>query len=295
MTGNTTTCVECPETIGVGPSGCRLVGRAIAGCAVVDSGLCAECVEGLYTNFTECVPCGDDVRRCTNTTALLCADMTTPDAAECTPTEDPNITALFMNHAVRCADFTTPDDAECVTNDDMLCVETRDGDCIMCNNATLADECTREEEWTTLASTRSPLVCRDDAFFSNGTCVACVELYGGACSVCNERGCIDCGDEHVVLDGMCRVGAFCAGTDGRLCTSCIEGSIPFNATDCAPAGDCAVYEDGTCVRCVEPRVVQPDGTCAESEDCVVHHDGVCLRCADGMYADGSGVCRCLFS
>ena len=126
MSGETSTCVECPETIGVGESGCRLLGRTIDGCKRVDYGLCAECVEWMYSAFTECVGCGDDVRRCTNTTALLCEDTAIPDAAKCKPTDDQHITALWKNHAVKCVDFTTPDGAACVPNTDM-CVETRGG------------------------------------------------------------------------------------------------------------------------------------------------------------------------
>ena len=126
MSGGTSTCVECPERIGVGESGCRLLGRTIDGCKRVDYGLCAECVEGMYNAFTECIACGDDVCQCTNTTALLCEDTVIPDAATCRPTDDQHITALWKNHAVKCVDFTTPDGAACVPNTDM-CVETRGG------------------------------------------------------------------------------------------------------------------------------------------------------------------------
>ena len=135
--------------------------RGIAGCAVVNYGLCSECVEGMYSAFTECLACGDDVWRCTDTTALLCEDTAAPDAAKCKPTDDQHITALWKNSAVKCADFTSPDGAACTPNDDM-CVETRGSVCVTFNNATLVAssgaECVRDEEWTALSSTYSPLV-----------------------------------------------------------------------------------------------------------------------------------------
>ena len=292
MSGETSTCVECPETIGVGPSGCRLVGRGIAGCAVVDYGLCSECVEWMYSAFTECLACGDDVCRCTNTTALLCADAHVPDAAVCTPTDDKHITALWKNHAVKCADFTSPDGAACTPNDD-TCVETRGGVCITCNNATLVAssgaECVRDEAWTALSSTHSPLVCGDRAFFSSGTCVSCTNLYGGACSVCDERGCIDCGGAHVVEGGICRSGALCSSTDGRMCTSCEDGAVPFNATDCTALGDCVVFEDGVCVKCADGLALV-NGTCQREPGCIEWSDDRCLRCKPGMYESGN-VCE----
>ena len=139
----------------------------------------------MYSNLTACLGCGDDVRRCTNTTAILCADAHVPDAAVNTPTDDPRVTTLSMNHAVKCTDFTTPETVVCTTNY-ALCVETRWGLSITCNNATLDGECVRKEEWTWHTSTHSPLVCGSDAFFRTArACRARSCMAGSAVSATN--------------------------------------------------------------------------------------------------------------
>ena len=103
------------------------------------------------------------------------------------------------------------------------------------------------------------------------------------CWTCDDVGCRDCGDEHVLENGLCRVGDRCTKSDGMSCVECADGFILFNATDCALTDECVRYEDGACVQCVGEHIAPINGTCEVEEHCVDWHDDRCKRCEPGMY------------
>ena len=256
---------------------------------------CFTCPEGSFGDTNECADCGG-ARRCADTTDhLLCHDNSLVVNSRCTPSTQQDSTCIVNNHVVKCADthFASGEVCgECPTS----CALCTDGvsPCSVCTAGTSLTQGGCVEIANATAQAHNGAVACDDAFVPDAErgCVLCSSVFAG-CARCSAGGCLSCAPDSVFENGVCRRGAQCGASNGTACTSCVEGAVPLNATDCAPAGGCVVYEDGRCVMCAEPLVPLPDGTCAESGDCTVHNGGVCLRCGPGNFADANGICQCL--
>ena len=254
---------------------------------------CFTCPEGTFVGTNECVDCGG-ARRCVSEPKhLLCVDNELLASSKCTLSTQDDTLFVTNNHAVKCTETHFADGASC-GQCPVLCASCNNGSsCSVCaagSSQSPDGACATIDN--AIAQTHNGALACDEPFFVADTgCVPCGDLFGAGCKVCSAHECLSCSPNNVLENGVCRQGDTCQTSDGTACTSCVDGTVSFNATDCVPAGGCALFEVGKCVHCVEPSVLQADGTCAESETCVIRSDGLCLRCADGTFADENGICR----
>ena len=204
---------------------------------------------------------------------------------------------ITNNHAVKCNANSFPSGESCDTCPQM-CVSCKNvSSCDICSEGTSLSSdglCVVFEDATTQTH-NGAVACTNASLVVDTACEPCSAVFGAGCELCTANECLSCTSDFVLEDGVCRRGKMCEMTDGTVCTSCVNGAIPFNATDCVASDDCAVYIDGTCVTCVEEYVRLPNGTCAAADNCTVHNGGGCLRCADGMFPDAGDTCHCLES
>ena len=228
-------------------------------------------------------------------THLLCADSAILDGSQCAKSTRQDSIIVTNNHIVKCVGRRFADGTSCGE-----CPSS----CLLCRNNTVCDICAAGtslsldgacvilENATT--QTHTGAVSCDKSFFLMGvSCVPCSSVFGVGCVLCSEHECISCDEDFVLDDGVCRKGGKCESSNGRVCVSCVSGTVRFNATDCVSSSDCAVYDDGVCVQCMKQLVPLTDGTCVESGGCLIYGDGVCLRCSPGMFLSKSGICKSL--
>ena len=290
-------CVACDDKVAIGAT-CNVMkdGDGDENCMFDEKGLCYECVEGMHATLDGCASC-DGAQRCVNNAShLLCSDSSTLVGSLCTPLTEHDALLITNNHALKCSETHFADGDVCGGCTD-LCVSCTDtSSCSVCAAGTsLAKDGKCAALENAAVQTHNGAVACDDAFVpdKDRQCVSCSAVFGTECRLCSAHECLACNTDLVLDGGVCRKGDKCQTGDGTVCTSCASGSVHFNATDCVPASDCAVYVDGRCIQCVEPNVLLSDGSCTVSKECTDVGDGVCLRCTWGMFADEDGVCHCL--
>ena len=268
-------------------------GATDTNCVSSAKGLCFECVEEMYSVLDGCAACGE-AQRCVNAERhLLCRDSALLVASQCAQSAQQNALLVVNNHAVKCGEGYYADGETCGECTSSCAMCHNGSSCSICDNTTLqsSDDTCAPLGNAVVQTHTGAVACLDGFFAVDMGCVACDSVFGDGCVSCSAHECLSCKEEFVLAGGICRKGDLCATANGTACTSCADGAVHFNATDCAPTGDCVVYADGVCVQCVTPLILDANGTCAETPNCTVHGDGVCLRCADGMFADENSVCQ----
>ena len=297
VTENETVCVACDDEVAIGATcGIMRTGGSDKGCVSDVNGLCFDCVEGMHTTLSACAQC-DGAQRCVDsTTHLLCTDGEVLAGSHCSEPTEHNALLVTNNHVVKCTERHFADGEACGDCPSSCASCANASSCMGCTNGTSLTHdggCAALEN--AVSQTHAGAVACDDASFLTDTgCVPCGERFGAACVRCSVDECLACKGDFVRDGGVCREGDMCAACDGVACRACVGGAVRLNATDCVPAGDCAVSEDGKCVQCVHPLVPLANGSCVDSEHCTEHHDGgVCLRCSPGMIVSDDGVCQSL--
>ena len=256
---------------------------------------CFTCPEGTFGASNGCADCGGARRCVSNVTHLLCRDNSLLRASQCTPPAHQEPLLITNNHAVKCGETHFADGTACGECPPSCASCATASSCTICATGTSLSPsgvCAVLENATTQTH-RGVVACAEASIVRNTACASCPDAFGVGCVQCSAARCLSCSHDHVLDDGVCRKGNFCEATNGTVCTLCVSGAVPFNATDCTNTGDCAAYVDGACVTCRDELVLFPNGTCAESDDCTAHNGGGCLRCRAKMFPDTGGVCQCL--
>ena len=204
---------------------------------------------------------------------------------------------VSSNNTLKCSD-TFFSDGETCRLCPVSCLSCRDvSSCLICTAGTSLSpdgSCAPLQD-ATVQTHAGAVACADSFFATNWACESCADRFASVCpgcSLCDGERCLRCDGDIVFDNGAWRESPQCSRADGNVCTSCVDGAVHFNSTDCVPVGDCMEYLDGQCVSCMKGLVVQPDGRCAETEHCSECGEGICLRCTTGKFADKNGVCKC---
>lgn len=255
--------MACNDSLGYG-DGCKNARVThVDGCSDFskEHGMCFGCVEGLFTEFDVCVPCGDS-RRCLDASKdLLCSDGAALVDGRCTTAVPVDTLLATHNRVVKCSDGHFANDGACI-------------DCTPhCQTYRAISKTPGEEP---MLSSQSHSRILDGASSSStaapGVSVGSTEGLASMTLVCGA-----CVNASLESDGTCRTTQNAVAQTHKNVVSCTDDNTAMNET-CVP---CASLFGEMCTRCSATE-------CLACRDAVLV-DGICRN---GMLCQTTNGTRC---
>ena len=232
---------------------------------------CIECFEGYYLDNLECKKCIDNCRKCNKDKCLLCKNGYYGN--NCTLNNDYIQDKLFN------CNNSFSNGYKCIIKDN--CLYSDLNNCYLCNNSLLINGSCIEIEGIEKSSNKS-LICKDNYFNSNNSCISCL-IYGD-CNYCNLNGCINCKSGLLNLNGIC-INETCNKNQYFNGYKCINKTIEI-----LEINNCINQKNNICLGCNDNYYLLNNSCNSCPLNCILCNSTKCLKCNNQTYLE-NGKCN----